>query len=90
MIDIYAKAGAAILNYYKSADFYPNCEKSQTKLVYKPTITVGLGYDINQNWVTDVFWTRIMVGDIVKSIDFYGFGLSYHFVDVYCGQFLCD
>ena len=40
--------------------------------------------------VVDVSFNRVMAGGIAKNVDFYALGLSYHFVDVYCGQFLCN
>ncbi|HTM64340.1 MAG TPA: outer membrane beta-barrel protein [Gammaproteobacteria bacterium] len=54
-----------------------------------PTFSVGVTYDINPNWQTDISWTRIMVGSAVKNMNYFAIGLSYHFVDLYCGQFLC-
>jgi opacity protein-like surface antigen len=61
--------------------------KYTTKLT--PTFSVGITYDINPNWQTDFSWTRILVGDAVKNVNYLALGLSYHFVDLYCGQFLC-
>lgn len=56
----------------------------------RPTITIGASYDVSQNWVADISLNTIMVGDSVKNVSFLALGLSYHFVDKYCGQFLCD
>jgi hypothetical protein len=55
-----------------------------------PTFAVGGSYDFNQNWVMDLTWTRTFVGGIINTMDFYALGLAYHFVDKYCGQFLCE
>lgn len=57
---------------------------------FVPTFTVGAGYDFNQNWVMDLSAMTLLVGGNVKSVSMYALGLSYHFVDKYCGQFLCD
>jgi opacity protein-like surface antigen len=55
-----------------------------------PTFTLGVSYDINQSWQADLSWTRILVGSAVGNMNLLALGLSYHFVDVYCGQFLCE
>jgi hypothetical protein len=55
-----------------------------------PTFTVGASYDLNQSWQIDMSWTRLFVGSAVSYMDMYALGLSVHFVDVYCGQFLCE
>lgn len=59
-----------------------------TKL--SPAFTVGATYDLNQSWVLSLSWLRYLVGGNVSNMDLYGLGLSYHFTDKYCGQFLCD
>jgi hypothetical protein len=55
-----------------------------------PTFTIGAGYDFTQNWVMDFSAMTLLVGGNIKSVTMYALGLSYHFVDRYCGQFLCD
>jgi opacity protein-like surface antigen len=55
----------------------------------KPLIGLGMSYDLNPNWVADVSWTRILGGGGIQAADFMGLGISYHFTDKYCGQFLC-
>jgi hypothetical protein len=59
-----------------------------TKL--SPVIAIGASYDLNQNWVMDFTLTRFMIGGNLGSMDSYALGFSYHFVDIYCGQFLCE
>lgn len=54
-----------------------------------PTFTLGASYDFNQNWVMDASWTTFMVGGVLSKMNLYAIGFSYHFVDMYCGQFLC-
>lgn len=54
-----------------------------------PAFAIGASYDLNQSWQVDVSWTRYFVGSQIKSMNLYALGLSYHFVDVYCGSFLC-
>jgi opacity protein-like surface antigen len=92
-VEVFGKGGLAV-TYTTTAgglnSSATECGRSKRQLGYRPTFTIGAGYDFNQNWVVDVSWTRTMVGNIVKNVDFYALGLSYHFVDKYCGQFLCD
>lgn len=56
---------------------------------FRPMAGVGVGYDLTQNWVADVSYTRALSGGGVQNTDFVAFGISYHFVDRRCGQFLC-
>jgi hypothetical protein len=55
-----------------------------------PTFAVGASYDLNQSWQIDATWTRYLVGGSISGMNLYALGISYHFVDVYCGQFLCS
>lgn len=87
--DVYAKAGLAVTYLTTSGGLNPSGQSTyETK--YRPTFSVGATYDFNQNWVGDLSYTYIQVGDIVKNVNFYAIGFSYHFVNKYCGQFLCD
>lgn len=97
--EIYGKAGLAIVYTTTSGSLNPGtgdpnipteCGKSENAITYRPTVSAGVSYDLSQNWVADVSWNRIMVGDKVSNMDFFALGFSYHFVDIYCGQFLCD
>ncbi len=49
----------------------------------------GVSFDISANWVLDLSVSRIFKGSNFKEADFYGLGIAYHWVDLYCGQFLC-
>lgn len=55
-----------------------------------PAVAIGADYGFNQNLVMDVSWMTYMVGGSVGNMSLISLGLSYHFVDKYCGQFLCD
>ncbi len=94
MFDIYGKAGVAVTYINESGDLSPqldkHCGEASNLIKYRPMMSVGVSYDLSQNWVVDASWSRIQVGSAVSSIDFYALGFSYHFVDIYCGQFLCD
>lgn len=62
---------------------------TKTTTYFKPTAAVGLSYDLSQNWVVDFTLSRIFGGGGMQNADLYSLGISYHFVDKYCGQFLC-
>lgn len=87
--DVFGKAGVAPTYVTTSGALNGNGKGLyQTKV--SPIISIGGSYTLNQNWVLDLSWTRTMVGSVVGNVDFYALGASYHFVDRYCGQFLCD
>lgn len=54
-----------------------------------PTATIGGSYDLTQTWVLDLSATRIFSSGNVPNINFMALGISYHFVNEHCGQFLC-
>ncbi|MCD6038967.1 MAG: hypothetical protein K0S27_367 [Gammaproteobacteria bacterium] len=68
----------------------PPAQSSGSSQHVRPLIGIGASYEINPNWVTDLSWTRALKGGGgFQNADFIAVGLSYHFVDKYCGQFLC-
>jgi opacity protein-like surface antigen len=93
-LGIYGKAGVIVSYTQSTGDLNPDltstCGKSDHSVNARPGFGAGISYDLSQNWVADVSWNRFMVGGVVNSIDYYALGFSYHFVDKYCGQFLCD
>jgi hypothetical protein len=93
--DVYGKGGVAATYYTTSGAFNQpppgsTCGKNVYETKFRPTISLGGSYYLSQSWVADLSWTRVMVGSIIKNVDFYALGISYHFVNRYCGQFLCD
>lgn len=60
------------------------------KKKFAPTYTIGASYDINQSWQVDATYNTLQVGNNIGTLTFYALGLSYHFTDKFCGQFLCD
>jgi opacity protein-like surface antigen len=96
--DIYGKAGIAGTYLTTGGSFNPVFnEQTKTystansyKSKFSPTISVGGSYAINQSWVVDLSYNNVQVGGNVGQVVFYALGLSYHFTDRYCGQFLCD
>ena len=98
--DVYGKAGVAITYVSESGAFNPpttnnpgngsGCGRSKYTTKYNPTLSVGASMALSQNWVIDASINRVMVGGLPGNVDYFAVGFSYHFVDVYCGQFLCD
>ncbi|MBV9575654.1 MAG: outer membrane beta-barrel protein [Gammaproteobacteria bacterium] len=92
--DVYARGGIAVVYQTTSGALNPGTNGEAGKSTYitkfRPTLSLGASYSLTQSWVLDASWNRTMVGNIVKNVDFFGIGASYHFVDHYCGQFLCD
>lgn len=94
-VDVYGKAGAAFAYQTVSGGLSGNgvngaCGTTQYTSKVKPTVSLGASYDLNQSWVTDLSWNRIMMGGPAGNVDLYALGIAYHFVNIYCGQFLCN
>lgn|SRR3990167_1103966 len=90
--EVYGKLGLALNNLTKSSAFdidSPDNPKKSNIWTFGPIYGVGANYTLTQNWVADLAVNRVNIGDVVGTITFYTLGVSYHFVDVYCGQFLC-
>jgi opacity protein-like surface antigen len=92
--DVFGKAGAAVTYISTSGGLRSSvdngCGKSNHDIKIRPALAVGASYNLSQSWVVDLSWTRFMVGGIINSMNLYALGISYHFVDQYCGQFLCN
>ncbi len=92
---LFAKGGAGVVYRMLSGSLSENGQNGQcgtTTYTNKvsPIFAVGAAYDLSQSWVADVSWTRVMVGGVSGNMDLIGVGISYHFTNRYCGQFLCD
>jgi opacity protein-like surface antigen len=92
---LFGKAGIAFTYVTTSGGLEPpvmgkSCGASNRQIKYRPTFTIGASYDLDQSWVADLSYTKIMVGSTVSTVSFLALGISYHFVDRYCGQFLCS
>lgn len=86
------KGGAAIVFYKQGGLLAPNTlggEDGSTGLTARPEVGAGMAYNFSPNWSVDLTATRITGGGIVPNSDMYSIGLTYHAVDLYCGQFLC-
>lgn len=87
----YLTMGGALNPTYKPNAQPPKLSGSTTyKHKFSPTFAIGASYDINQSWQTELSYNSVQVGDNIGSVSFFALGLSYHFTDKYCGQFLCD
>lgn len=89
-VGVFGKAGVAVTYLATSGAFNPPTCTNVYNNKFTPTYSLGVSYDINQSWVAELSWNQISVGGFINNVSFYGFGLAYHFVDRYCGQFLCD
>lgn len=92
--DVFGKVGVAAVYTSSSSALNPNlnstCGNATSAVKARPAFAAGASYDLSQNWVADMSWNRVIVGSFPKNIDFFALGISYHFVDTFCGQFLCD
>lgn len=93
---IYGKLGMTVTYFTVGAAFNPtyNPPKLSGSTAhsekFSPTYSLGASYDINQSWQADLSINSVQVGSSIGSVSFYSIGISYHFTDKYCGQFLCD
>lgn len=91
-LGVFGKAGLALITTGQSGILQNSAANSSSNgntTSVRPLIGLGVSYDLSQNWVTDLSWTRVLSGGGIKSADLIAIGFSYHWVDKYCGQFLC-
>ncbi|MHB1946907.1 MAG: outer membrane protein [Gammaproteobacteria bacterium] len=84
-LDGFIKAGAAVVRSSGGGV----CPSSQTSTSIRPVIGLGVSYAFTQNLVGDFSYTKLILNTTVNSSALVAIGISYHFVDTYCGQFLC-
>ncbi len=87
--DVFAKGGIGIV-YETTSGALNQSGKSTYKTSFRPAVSFGGSYYFDQSWVGDVSLNYLQVGSFVKNVTYLAVGFSYHFVDRYCGQFLCD
>lgn len=87
--DIFGRAGVGV-TYLTYSGGLSSTGRNQYKTKYSPVFGVGASYTLNQSWVVDAAINRILIGSVVNNVTDFMISLSYHFVDRYCGQFLCD
>lgn len=89
--DIMGKFGLGVIYQGVSRTLVqPPAGDSKYKVYARPAYGFGVGYNLNQNWMLEFSLTRYMTGGVVKNMDLFGLGLTFHIVDTFCGQFLCD
>jgi opacity protein-like surface antigen len=87
---VFGKLGFAYLRAVQSRKLTLQGDSSNNSGLH-PLIGVGVGYDLTQRWVLDLSWTRVISrSNALPSPNLVALGISYHWTDKYCGQFLCD
>lgn len=82
-LSVVGKGGAAVL---RTSAF---CNIN-AKTAVRPMVSVGASYDISQTTVIELMASRIFVNNnVFNQINQITLGITYHFVEKYCGQFLC-
>lgn len=97
-LNVFGKVGVAMTYLTTGGSFNPeqdpvtkNIETSNSYTnKFSPVYGIGASYDINQNWLIEFDYLNFAVGGAIGNISMLGLGISYHFTDKYCGQFLCD
>jgi len=88
-LNLFGKAGLAVV--YKSSSealLLPE-ELDRSSIQARLKVAVGASYSITPKLAVNISGSRIFEGHNFEQADFYGIGFSYHFVSLYCGQFLC-
>lgn len=62
---------------------------SSPTLSARPEFAIGASYDFTPNWVMELSYAQILKGGNIPNMSFASISFSYHWVDRYCGQFLC-
>jgi hypothetical protein len=96
-VDVVGKAGFAIIGSTKAGTFSTtynddegvNVTSNGATNYARPTAAIGVSYDFSQSWTADFTESHVFGGGGLQSLDLLSLGLSYHFSDKYCGQFLC-
>lgn len=87
---VFGKAGIAFIRESLAGSLNTNPGQTNGTSTYiRPIGGIGVGYDFSANWVGELSYTRVFKGGNFQNADFISLGVSYHFVDKYCGQFLC-
>jgi len=90
---IFAKGGIAMASLGTagrlSSQTLNSCANNMTSTSLRPVAGIGVSYDMTQSWVVDLSYTRVFSGSGFPSANLAALGISYHFVNAMCGQFLC-
>ncbi len=87
---IFGKAGIVYFNANTKGSIGGfSIDRTKTSTV-RPELAAGVSYDLTARWVADFSYNTVLYNStFVKNPSFIALGISYHFVDEYCGQFLC-
>jgi len=93
VVSVFGRAGIAVLrngnlSIVTTPDGNYKC-KTASSITARPLVAAGVSFDLNQSWVVDLSWSRILKGGNMKNADLKALGISYHFTTKYCGQFIC-
>lgn len=88
---IFGKVGMGVIRLSQSGSLLSPTKSGAggTQVNVKPLVGAGVSYDLTQQWVLDFTYTRLVGGGTITGVTFAGVGISYHFADKLCGQFLC-
>jgi len=87
---IFGMPGFAIAHASRSGSLVgANGSRIGTKTSFRPEAGFGVSYDITQRWVGEVSFRHLFGSGLVPSANLLALGISYHFSDEMCGQFLC-
>lgn len=90
LFDIFGKIGPAVVYERASSNITKLADDKSHRIGITPTFSLGVGYNLTPNWLLDLTWTRLVNTKYLGKVDTVSLGISYHFVNRYCGQFLCD
>lgn len=94
-LDVFAKGGMAVMYTSASGSIVDTVPAGTTgafarnSTTVHPTVAIGASYDLTQHWVAELTASEVFSNSKVQSATMISLGISYHFVDEYCGQFLC-
>lgn len=92
-LQLIGKAGINLMRTSYSGSLQPigadECGTTTFKNTVHAVAGVGVGYSLSPNWNVDLTFTRSFKSSGIPDADLAALGISYHFVDKYCGQFLC-
>ncbi len=92
-VSVFGKLGVAFTYQTEGGALNPSTTQECGKTTYltkaAPAYSAGFGYDMTQNWQSELGVHVVDTGGKVGRMTMYAFSLSYHFADTYCGQFLC-
>lgn len=88
-LNLFAGAGVAVLRSSGGGSAI-NQRNTKIQTSVKPLVTVGGTFDMSQKNAVTLSYTQLFVNNsLISRIGLVALTFEYHFVDEYCGQFLC-